>query len=315
MILASSIETDLQFIYGLLPLESNTLAVIGKHDGDYVLRKYLYSGHILEQTILDECPAGLAKVSVANVPCLAVSYPEAGRIDFHKMCEINTIFAKVPCTRPGAMCTVSSSSLGYVSCARSNHVCFLDCSNETPRHHETLAPIRLKQAMVWSITFSETSYNKMLVVSGPESGCGKIRAYDFEAQGRLLWELSGQLNNKNPPIKPQDVAYNSRTDTLFVACVEGHVYEISAHGEFCRVVLSSSQGLGNPCHLIWNQGTHLILHHKSGEMGTAKIDIFVSLSICKYGQSLRISWFKSVKDHKSFICKDIFWICSLLPEQ
>ena len=290
MNLASSIETDLQFIYGLLPLESNTLAVIAKHGEDYVLRKYLYSGHILEQTILDECPAGLAKISVANVPCLAVSYPEAGRIDFHKMCEIQNIFAKVPCPRPGAMCTISSSSLGYVSYAGSNHVCFLDCSNEAPRLHDTLASIRLKQAMVWSITFSENSYKKMLVVSGPESGCGKIRAYDFEARGRLLWELSGQLKNKHPPINPQDVAYNSWTDTLFVACLEGYVYEISPRGKFCGAVLSPRQGLGNTCHLIWNRATHLILHHKSKEVETTKIYIFGSSTIhtCKHCQSLRI---------------------------
>ena len=246
MNLSSSIETDLQSIYGLLTLESNKLAVIGKHNGDYVLRKYLYSGHILEQTILDECLAGLAKISVANVPCLAVSYPEAGRIEFHMMCEIKKIFAKVPCPRPGAMCTVSSSSLGYVSCSGSNHVCFLDCCNEAPRLHETLAPIRLKQARVWSITLIENSYKKMLVVAGPESGCGKIRAYDFESRGKLLWELSGELKNKHPPINPQDVAYSSWTNTLFVACVEGFVYEISPRGKFCRVVLSPRQGLGHP---------------------------------------------------------------------
>ena len=200
------------------------------------------------------------------------------------------IFVKVPCTRPGAMCTISSSSLAYVSYAGLNHVCFLDCSNEAPRLHETLAPIRLKQARVWSITFSENSYKKMLVVSGPESGCGKIRAYDFEAQGRLLWELSGQLKNKHPPINPQDVAYNSWTDTLFLACLEGYVYEISPRGKFCRAVLSPRQGLGNTCHLIWDRSTHLILHHKLKKMGTTKIDIFYSSTIhtCKYCQSLRI---------------------------
>ena len=280
MNLASSVKTDFEDIDGLQALESNTLAVIGKKSGNYFLRKYSYNGDILEHVILEGSPSGMAKISVSNVPCLAVSYQKAGRIDFHKMCEMKDIFATVPCTRPGAMCTISSSLLSYVSHARSNYVHFLDCWNETPRPHETLAPMRLKQAGVWSITFSENSYKRMLVVAGPESGSGKIRAYDFEAQGKPLWELSGQLNGEKYPINPQDVAYNPGTDSLFVACVEGYVYEISVHGECFRTVLSPRQGLGNTCHLVWNRATHLLVHHTSEQRGP-KIDLFGPSTVCK----------------------------------
>ena len=282
MNLASSIKTDFEDIDGLQALESNTLAVIGKKSGKYLLRKYSYNGDILEHVILEGSPSGMTKINVSNVPCLAVSYQKAGRIDFHKVCKIKDIFAKVLCLRPGAMCTISPSLLGYVSHARSNHVHFLDCCTETPRPHETLAPMRLKQAGVWSITYSENSYKRMLVVCGPESGSGKIRAYDFEVQGKPLWELSGRLNNEKHQINPQDVAYNTETDSLFVACLEGYVYEISVHGKYNRTVFSPRQGFGNTFHLVWNRTTHLIVQHKSEKRRTTKIDIFGPSTVCKY---------------------------------
>ena len=283
--LLSTIRADLQFIYGLQTLEGNKLVTVGLdlHKGQYVLRKYLYNGDVVEDAILEGCPAGLAKVNVSNTPCLAVSYQRIGKIDFHKICELNNVFTTLTCPATGVLCTISPSVLGCMACEDSKYIYFLDCDGASPTQHKGFRSIQLKQSTVWSMTLCESTSMKILLVCGPESGHGKIRAYNFQAQE--LWELSGQLDlrKKYPAINPQDVAYNSKTNSIFVACLEGYVYEISPDGKYLKTVLSPKQGLGPTCHLLLNK-THLVLNHKSASDSTrtTTIDIFGCQCSCEY---------------------------------